>query len=107
LVLYVVKGYQSHFLLLKICGWSVILQQCGHVYFPSWHQMVMEVFANMVDKTKEKYVILSIVFCVVHVHLTFRCFMLVMINFQWFVSFIHSSCKPIHHLSDYWPFWNA
>jgi len=66
--------------------------------------MVIEMFPNMVDKTKEKYVILSIVFCV-----TCTCsfdFWMFHANYDRFPLLLVSSIahKPIHHPSDYWPF---
>jgi hypothetical protein len=35
----------------------LVLQQCGHVQFPSHRQMVIDVVLDMVEKTKDKCVI--------------------------------------------------
>jgi len=35
----------------------LVLQQCGHVQFPSHWQMVIDVVLDMVEKAKDKYVI--------------------------------------------------
>jgi len=35
----------------------LVLQQCGHVQFPSHRQMVIDVVLNLVEKTNDKCVI--------------------------------------------------
>jgi hypothetical protein len=42
----------------------LILHQCGHVRFPIQHQLVNEVLPNVVETTKEKYVLPALVSCI-------------------------------------------
>jgi hypothetical protein len=70
---------------------------CGHLQFPSHHQMAIEMFPNVVDKTKENCVIPTLASCI-----TCTCsFDLWMshVNFDTFdiiVSFINASWVPCH-----------
>jgi hypothetical protein len=55
LVLYVTKGDQPLSFVENPWLWHLVLQQCGHLYFSSCCQIVIEMFPIMVEKTKEHY----------------------------------------------------
>jgi len=58
------KGLQALPSIENAWMWHLVLQQCGHVYFPSHYQMMIKMLFNMVDKTNKIYVIPTLASCI-------------------------------------------
>ncbi len=76
---------------------QLILHQCVRVRFPTWHQLVNEVLPNVVETTKDKYVLPAFVSCITCTssfdlwmsHVGHETFVMV-------VSFLNDSWEPNH-----------
>lgn len=70
----------------------VVLKQCSHVVFPFPHQLVIEVLPNIMEKTKQKYVLPSFTSCV-----TYNIFWSYEYVLSWAWHFCHG-CQFNQHL---------
>jgi len=79
--------------------WLVLLQfgcVCNSHFDVEW---LLKCPSNIVNKTKEKYIILFLSSLLVFVHLIFWCLVVVTIHLSWLsigVNFINSSWEPTH-----------
>jgi hypothetical protein len=64
LVLYITKGYQPLSSIENPWLRHLILHQCGHVKFPTRHQLVNEMLPNVVEITMENYVLHALASCI-------------------------------------------
>ncbi len=95
--MYIAKGYR---LLSSVENpWlkRLIFHQCGHVRFPTQHQLVNEMLPNVVETTREKYVLPTFASCITCI----ASFDLWMSRakydiFSMVVSFLNDSWEPNH-----------